>query len=129
MSGAERLPGTVVPGRSPLGDDWPFVPQTPSPASSVTDEREGWQRPTGTAFTAETPSFAKASEGRLRAQRRWDGRTKSPEATEGPAERVSETARLPRGSDGVDAPRNDSKRGRANDNDEIATPRLRRGSQ
>jgi hypothetical protein len=42
------LPGTIVPGRSRLGDDWPFVPQTPSPASGVADEGEGWQQETAT---------------------------------------------------------------------------------
>ncbi len=35
------MPGTVVPGRSPLGDDWPFVPQTPSPASGVLARAKG----------------------------------------------------------------------------------------
>ena len=37
----ESVPGTIVPGRSPRGDDWPFVPQTPSPASGVLASVEG----------------------------------------------------------------------------------------
>ena len=29
------MPGSILPGRTTLGDDWPFVPQTPSPPFAV----------------------------------------------------------------------------------------------
>jgi len=42
--GWHLLPGTIVPDRSPLGDDWPFVPPDPLTGFWCPGEGAGWQQ-------------------------------------------------------------------------------------